>query len=362
MTTKNDFLTTNVRASQNQWEEAAVRAVSNGEDVSWPFVEVQLSPYNGHTGSVLVSSDVFSIGTFDDFFRLPLAPLTAQRIADLKGVSLTTRKISRDTWVASLMRLTPEPATSWGQVNRGPNLSQYVTHDGVVKNQLDAADAKLGDLVTGHKKDVVLSNIMSPGHVVIYGWQQRSGAPIQPLFGGHDDHYADYSHGIRFVSPDMIVDGQPMKLTDVMRSPALAGLVSDEGPLREVRYPVPEVLPAEPGGRGGGGGGGGLSVSPNDPNRRNGPFAQLFPLLPTLSSFETFIQAKPGWKVLMAYARDARAKREDLWASLSGEEMTTAATFSDAAVYAGTVLLIGLGLGVVVKWMLPKHLKKGSFS
>lgn len=347
--TKTDFLTQLAKASQTQWEEAAVRAAASGEVVDFPMVEVVLSPFMGHTGSVFVSSDVFSVGTFDDFLRLPLGPLAAQRVADLLGKSLTTRKISKDTWNASNRRLAPQPSTAFGQVNRGPNLAQYATHDRQVQGQLDAVEGyAFGDLVTGHKKDVVISNAQQPGHVVIYGWQQLNGTPIQPLFNGHDDHYADYSHGIRLVSADMVVDGQPMKLADVMRSPVLSGLVSDEGPLKQTRYPVPEVLPAGPGG-----GGGGLSISPNDGPRRDS-LSTIGPIL------EDFFQAKSGWTTLLAYARAAQARRQAFFASLSnmgaaaGDDVATSPSFTDAAVYAGTVLLIGLGIGTVIGWFRGK--------
>jgi hypothetical protein len=93
----------------------------------------------------------------------------------------------------------------------------------------------LGSLVSGHKKDVILSNKITgaswSGNVVIYGWHYKSGKPIQPLYGGHADSYADYSHGIRLINNAVYVNGKPMLASELLRSDRLHTLVSDEGPI-----------------------------------------------------------------------------------------------------------------------------------
>ena len=55
-----------------------------------------------------------------------------------------------------------------------------------------------GELRAGHKKDVVITNLLSerPKRVAIYGWHFPSSEPIQPLTTVHVDWYVDYSHGI----------------------------------------------------------------------------------------------------------------------------------------------------------------------
>lgn len=257
---RQDFLTAFSHTQQPAWEDAAVHAMSSGDAVDFPWIEVPLSvptsgPAVGHTGSVFVSSDVFSIGSPSSFIRLPMSPIGAQRAANVKGYFLPTRKIANDIFKAATVKLKPQPAPAFGQVNKGPNLPQYDDHDKIVTGQIEAGGIQPGDvsrLVTGHKKDVVISNAWKPGHVVIYGWFNPDGSRIQPLFAGHDDHYADYSHGIRFVRADMTLDGQSAKLEDVLKG-ALSGLVSDEGPIKTVRYPTPGYPPPLPGGSGGGG-------------------------------------------------------------------------------------------------------------
>ncbi len=81
----------------------------------------------------------------------------------------------------------------------------------------------LGELISGHKKDLVLSNRLRqlPDRVAIYGWHRAPGDPIQPLSTVHGARYVDYSHGVRLVSADRR-RGRPTAL-DLRRAPGLAG-------------------------------------------------------------------------------------------------------------------------------------------
>lgn len=250
--TKDEFLQAYASARMPQWEAGALAEARAGNAVAWPMVEVPLSvPSSGPLAalagkaSVHVASDVFAVGTQADPLRLPLTPETAQSIADLGGFVLPTRKIANDIWKAASIKLQPYPTHLWGQKNLGANLNQYDGHNTVIQGQLSSmGKAGTGELVTGHKKDVVLSNEMMPGHVSIYGWFNQDGSRIQPLTSIHSDQYVDYSHGIRFVAPFMTIDGQTYRTADVMVDPNYAGLVSDEGALKTTRYPT-SVLAAD---------------------------------------------------------------------------------------------------------------------
>jgi hypothetical protein len=57
------------------------------------------------------------------------------------------------------------------------------------------------------------------------------GRPIQGLYAGHVDWYVDYSHGIRLMSNEVMVDNQPMLTAEVLKDPDLCGLLSNEGTL-----------------------------------------------------------------------------------------------------------------------------------
>ena len=89
----------------------------------------------------------------------------------------------------------------------------------------------VGELIDGIKKDVVLTNKLknAPTHVAIYGWEYLDGKPIQPVTTVHKGTYVDYSHGIRLVRQQVIVDGQASSVAAVLKDPLLHPLLSDEG-------------------------------------------------------------------------------------------------------------------------------------
>ncbi|MFQ5806613.1 MAG: hypothetical protein ACE5I3_09200, partial [Phycisphaerae bacterium] len=101
----------------------------------------------------------------------------------------------------------------------------------------------------GIKKDVVVTPLLAdnPGRVAIYGWHQRNGVPVQPLHLGHVDYYVDYSHGIRLVKQQMVVNGAQMSVADALADPDLQVLLSDEGvvanPTLPTRMPISLVGP-----------------------------------------------------------------------------------------------------------------------
>ena len=228
-----EFLASNAGKSLAQWEAAAVSLASQDSFVPWPMVPVSVTSKDGkHTGRFFVTSDYFAVGTPEDYVRLPLTPGAAQRVANTKGMLLPTSKMVEDIWRASPLKLLPSPLVP----NRGANLAQYAQHSQAIDAQIPQGGA--GALTSGQKKDVIVSNLWKPGKVVIFGWYRPDGTFIQPKSNIHGDFYVDYSHGIRLVGPNMEVDGQSMAVEDVLESTEYASLLSSEGPIRRVRYPV----------------------------------------------------------------------------------------------------------------------------
>jgi hypothetical protein len=135
----------------------------------------------------------------------------------------------------------------------------FAQHDSIVWSQRSPvlASFPLGTLVGGTKKDVVISNKIRndlksgvPKPVVIYGWHQLSGSPIQPLYNGHGETYADYSHGIRLVLDSASLDGTPASVSALLQDPSLSATLSDEGPIPVPWYgnPITNVKGREGGG------------------------------------------------------------------------------------------------------------------
>ena len=233
------FLARTAGLSRAQREEAILQEVLAGNVPDFlrqmPEIEVRLRTADGRevVGRVKVLPDYLAIGANEDHVRIPMSPLTAQRIADALGCALPTRKLVDDVYRQAGTRLTPKPLPA------GP---QMMSND-YYRRHADAVDAQLpggwpGGIVAGHKKDVVVSAQLAthPGRVAIYGWHQPNGKPIQGLSTVHEETYADYSHGVRLIAGIMTVDGRPMSVAEVLADPELSRLLSDEGPIRQPRY------------------------------------------------------------------------------------------------------------------------------
>lgn len=187
-----------------------------------------------HQATVRVLPDYLAIGSNDDYALIPLTPLSAQKIADATGSSLPTRKLVNDIYNAAQVKLSPKPKPPGAQM---VSTQYYAEHNQTIQQQRQAANAQPGQLIAGHKKDVVLSNRLDekPQRVAIYGWHQPNGKAIQPLSTVHEDTYADYSHGIRLISGTVNVDGVERPLQEVLQDPNVAPLISDEGTIRHPR-------------------------------------------------------------------------------------------------------------------------------
>ena len=197
---------------------------------------------SNHTLVFFVTPDYLAVGSDEDYFLTPMTPVLAQTIADSVKCRLPTRKMVNDIYSAAMLKLRPQP------IPPGPamiTVGVFIQHNDSVWSQRHAflQNFPLGVLVAGDKKDVVVSNSiranLKPGvlrPVVIYGWQRSDGIPIQPLYNGHGESYADYSHGIRFVQREMLLDGKPVEMERVLSDSVLCPLLSDEGVIATPRY------------------------------------------------------------------------------------------------------------------------------
>ncbi|HRX84850.1 MAG TPA: hypothetical protein P5572_07520, partial [Phycisphaerae bacterium] len=186
------------------------------------------------TATYYVTRDYLGIGTDDDFVRIPMSPLIAQPIADAFNCLMPTRKMVDDIYTHATVKLAPSPISpTTTDIMR---MTTMFRHHETVEAQ--RTGQPLAALIGGIKKDVVITPQLAthPGKVAIYGWHQLNGVPIQPLYLGHVDFYADYSHGIRLVRDHMLVNGVEMLTADVLADPNLNVLLSDEGVLANPSY------------------------------------------------------------------------------------------------------------------------------
>lgn len=187
-----------------------------------------------------VLADYFAVGGDRDFVRVPLTPMTAQRLADRYGWSLPTKRIVDLCVEHAAIRIAPKPMTKDRET-----VETFLRHDARVRKQRGRRKPRA--LVVGAKKDVVVTPRARPGRVSIYGWHRKSGKPIQPLYTKHAKTYVDYSHGVRFVGRAVDVDGEPTTVAAVLADPVLHPLLSDEGAIAIDAQRVP--LSGESGGR-----------------------------------------------------------------------------------------------------------------
>ncbi|HEY1469676.1 MAG TPA: hypothetical protein VGF61_11585 [Candidatus Acidoferrum sp.] len=217
-------------------EQAILEEISKGNVPEFlrKLVPVELhgESLNGKsvTATIFVTPDYLAIGSDSDFLRIPMNLYTAAAVAERFGFVLPTRKMVNAIYAQSRYHLAPQPLQAGPQMR---STAYYWTHNQMIEDQVRAIGARLGALISGDKKDVVLSNRleMHTGRIAIYGWHRGPDQPIQPLSTVHGAKYADYSHGIRLISEWALLNGKLQSVRDLLQNPSTAGLFSDEGPI-----------------------------------------------------------------------------------------------------------------------------------
>jgi hypothetical protein len=197
---------------------------------------IKISGIDSSTGKsvaaiMYVTPDYLSIGTNDDWARIPLTALAAQSIADSLNCFLPTRKIVDEINKAAHVKLAPVPM----YIHRDSSITMW-QHQLIIEGQRKNRKG----LIAGIKKDVVISDMLTrsskKNRVAIYGWHLLSGKAIQPLYTGHVDWYVDYSHGVRLIYNKIKLNGSWVLYTDIMKNKGLRHLISDENFADVYRY------------------------------------------------------------------------------------------------------------------------------
>ena len=95
------------------------------------FVEVKVSNSDA-TAVFRVAPDYFAIGTDDDYFLIPMTPMTSQTIADDLGCTLPTRRMVDEIWHAAALKLAPAPIPPTPAMITVPI---FVEHNATVRTQ-----------------------------------------------------------------------------------------------------------------------------------------------------------------------------------------------------------------------------------
>jgi hypothetical protein len=219
-------------------------------------------------GSVQVLPDYLAVGSDSDYVHVPLDPVSAQLVADRLNAVLPTGRIchaiykqtaeknrinaiERDYWQPnnSLRRTAKSGRTQ-------ASTAAYLEHSEAIQAKMKAAGIALGELVAGHKKDVVIARrlIADANKVAFHGFYDSKGYPHEPCYENadrkpkpscdkdsptiaHHRRFSDYSQGVRLVNPWIIVNGERKRVADVLADKDLSPLISNEGPIVPPRIP-----------------------------------------------------------------------------------------------------------------------------
>jgi len=228
--TGNDFYHKAFAMKWQQRDSFAVKEILAGNIPSFlkKFERIKVSIIDSATDKTInaeyfVSPDYLSIGTEDDWARINITPLAAQKIADSFQCFLPTRKMVDDIYKAAKIKLEPVPMFAFRDST--PTMWH---HNLIIEGQRKGRKG----LIAGIQKDVVISGKISrdpkPDRVAIYGWHKLDGNPIQPLYTGHIYWWVDYSQGIRLVYRKIKVGKKWIDYVDVLNDPVLKKLLCDE--------------------------------------------------------------------------------------------------------------------------------------
>jgi lysophospholipase L1-like esterase len=256
-----DFMKSLEGLSREQREKKIYEAISSGNMPDFlrqmKPVEYQGVDANGasHKVKMFVMPDYLAVGANDDFVRMPMSPETAQLLAEKFNCVMPTKKIVDQIHVNAkqvpmklyndIVQRLGVPQEEAYPMQRDPKTGQmvpgqngnlmmsnsfYQTQDELTNEALAKAGHKLGDIVSGIKKELVITESqLNSGRLCFYGGLNPSGSFYQTGgVGPHEQTYADYSHGSRLISRYVEVDGKKMDMASLMADPNLYKLVSDE--------------------------------------------------------------------------------------------------------------------------------------
>ncbi|MFN7990728.1 MAG: hypothetical protein U0R44_01075 [Candidatus Micrarchaeia archaeon] len=240
----------------DQFEQRVYQEIARGNvpDFVRPenFREVTVSAtIGGRTveARVRVAPDYLAIGSNTDFIRVPISPLMAQRLATRYGLALPTDRLvdvideaakkagGYLTFVGApeIASRVVDPdsgqkvSARWNYKVYGRYEARWMESPIFAQQQSQMTDSQSGvsaPIRSGHKKDVIyhqdLPNHPNDPRVAIY---HRG---IQPSSTIHHDLYMDYSHGIRFISPDIQVTTIETNGSRVTRPMTLSSILQDK--------------------------------------------------------------------------------------------------------------------------------------
>ena len=246
--------------SPENWREITMKGKVDGMEV-----EIRLK----------VCPDYLAIGSNEDYVRVPLSPVTLQRLADALGWALPTVKVVDEIYrIAgrenSLVRLIDGQMVSqdlkkkvrpprsnkdvllaniWNSPRYRSYISRFMTTSEFALRQSKMADREKKGmpkhaLVCGNKKDVVVHKVPDEQRYKRRLIQYRPFHPQGLDYGAHPQTHIDYSLGARFVHQNVTVTIRGKKTVEIPAT--YEGIIKDKKTdmykiLSEARFDISQV-------------------------------------------------------------------------------------------------------------------------
>lgn len=223
---------------------------SETDPIEWATIT---SDYNGHHAEFSVFADALKL----EGVRVNITATTQQKIADVLDCMFLTPRLADLMWLQREVTLLPCPQ---GASKDMGSTATMIKHSAAVDAQLKKLGNPAGLKVTTGKLWVLDNDLLKlPNRSMNYGWpfvgQTFQGSSFEPtasrlqddkgrflrLIQGkgtrHDRFHVDYSQVCVLVSLNCTVDGNPMRLNELLQDPALAPLANLGGRLEVLRQP-----------------------------------------------------------------------------------------------------------------------------
>lgn len=106
----------------------------------------------------------------------------------------------------------------------------FLRHNVAIEEQRRGRGARLGELVAGHKKDIVVTTRWNdqPNRLALYGMHRPGSGPVQRLSVMHGLEYLDYTQGVRLILRAAQVDGVERSIDEILAEDDLFAAIFDE--------------------------------------------------------------------------------------------------------------------------------------
>lgn len=214
-------------------------AIQNGMiNCQWCPITVKTDK---HQAIFYVSDDAFRLELPNNYrFRIPVSATLAQQCADYLEASLLTAKISDLAYQQASIKT--DSVILYPSADMATIAKSKIWNDRVEKNR-----SKREGLFRDCGKTWILSNrLLDSQGAVNYGFYDQHAAYANPqgikmwqtIGTKHNRFHTDYSQTLILMKSTCEIDGQIMKITEVMSSQELSHLISYEGVLHYTRQPI----------------------------------------------------------------------------------------------------------------------------